>query len=85
MRVSLPPPGIPRLLPTESPVQSAVLRASYNGHYLDFPSPSALINTTICARFHVTFSCGSTKNHCSRWNDGDASFHASTNLKKLLI
>ncbi|WP_204371521.1 hypothetical protein, partial [Burkholderia multivorans] len=57
---------------------------SYNGHYLSFPSPNALIKTTIHARSHVTISRDSTKNHCSCGVHGDASFHASANLKKLL-
>ncbi|CAG9240100.1 hypothetical protein BGLA2_990108 [Burkholderia gladioli] len=32
------PRPIPLALPTHLPVQSPVLRASYNGHYLSFPS-----------------------------------------------
>ncbi|MCO8319759.1 hypothetical protein KGP65_25210 [Burkholderia multivorans] len=67
------------------PVESPVLRASYNGHYLSFPSPGALIKTTIHAQFHVAFSPGSTKNHCSSGVHSDASFHASINLRKLKI
>ncbi|WP_125902667.1 hypothetical protein [Burkholderia multivorans] len=67
------------------PVELPVLRASYNGHYLSFPSPSALIKTTIHARSYVTLSRCSTQNHCSRRFHRDASFDASANLEKLTI
>ncbi|MCS3398646.1 hypothetical protein [Burkholderia thailandensis] len=74
------------LLPSPpNPVEFPVPRASYNGHYLSFPSPSALIKTTIHAPSHVVFPPESTKNRCSCGAPGDASFHASANLKKLTI
>ncbi|HEF4753999.1 hypothetical protein KTF24_12005 [Burkholderia multivorans] len=65
------------------PVESPVLRASYNGHYLSFPSPSALIKTTNHAHSPVVFSPGSTKNHCSCGVHGDASFHPTCVSQKL--
>ncbi|AIO66341.1 hypothetical protein DM82_2276 [Burkholderia oklahomensis] len=67
-----------------NPVESRVLRASYNGHYLSFPSPGALIRTTNHARSNVVFSPGSTKNHCLCGIHGDASFRASADIKKLM-
>ena len=66
---------LPLAIRQQTPVELSVLRASYNGQHLSFPSPGALIRVTVYAHSHVIISPSSTKNHCSCALRCDASFH----------